>query len=150
MKVAIFAIGDLKSPYKDLVSEYTKRLTWTLRIQEFSIKGNLTEQQLKLKESQTLLNAAHPEAYRVVLDERGAELRSHEFSEIFEEIQLRGVPEISFFIGGAFGHDALMREKAHQTLAFGKMTWPHQFVRVMLVEQIYRAQQIIKGHPYHK
>ncbi len=150
MKVGIYTISDLKPPYKDLVSEYLKRITLSLKIHEFSVKGNLNEQQLKFKESQLLLNAAHPDAYRIVLDERGDELSSQEFSRLFEEVQMNGLPEISFFIGGAFGHDKSMREKAHKIIAFGKMTWPHQFIRVMLVEQIYRAQQIMKGHPYHK
>ena len=150
MKIDILAIGDLKSSYKDMVQEYLKRMTWRINIRELHVKGHLSVEQQKMKESQALLSATQPNTYRLVLDERATSFSSLEFTELLKDAQLQGNTALTIYIGGSHGHADSLREKAHMSLSFGKMTWPHQLVRVMLIEQLYRAQQIMSGHPYHK
>ena len=88
--------------------------------------------------------------YRVALCERGKLLGSVEFSETIARARGIGKQEIGFFIGGAYGLAPELVKACDLHLAFGKMTWPHKMVQVMLAEQIYRAMQILTGHPYHK
>lgn len=86
----------------------------------------------------------------ICLDETGKHLNSQEFSNIFKQFQLSGIKQLNFVIGGADGLHPDLRNNAHLSIAFGNLTWPHMLVRVMLLEQIYRAQQILCGHPYHR
>jgi len=86
----------------------------------------------------------------VVLDERGKNLSSRDFAAKIGAWRDDGVAEIVFVIGGADGHDDAVRNRADLLLSLGALTWPHQLVRVLLAEQIYRAQQILAGHPYHR
>lgn len=150
MKIELLVIGDLKSPFETLFNDYKKRLTWPLVVKELSIKGQSPAEQLKHKESELLLKTTHPNAYRVALDETGLICSSKEFADLMEDAELNQGSPLTFYIGGAHGHAEILRQSVHKTIAFGKLTWPHQMIRVMLIEQIYRAQQILKGHPYHK
>jgi 23S rRNA (pseudouridine1915-N3)-methyltransferase len=86
----------------------------------------------------------------VALDEHGAEWSSADFARRTGAWRDDGVAELAFAIVGADGHAAALLQRVAATVAFGRMTWPHRLARVMLVEQIYRAQQIIAGHPYHR
>lgn len=103
----------------------------------------------KRQERETsLLMEATPDARRIALDERGEDLSSLAFADRLARLRDGGAAEVAFLIGGADGHHASL--KADMRIAFGRATFPHMLVRVMLVEQIYRAATILSGHPYHR
>jgi 23S rRNA (pseudouridine1915-N3)-methyltransferase len=104
-----------------------------------------------MAEEARLVSAAVPaKGFSVVLDERGKALASHAFADLLRRHLDGGTPDIAFLIGGPDGHAPGIRENAGLLLSFGPMTWPHRLVRVMLLEQLYRALTIIAGHPYHR
>ncbi|MBS0272188.1 MAG: 23S rRNA (pseudouridine(1915)-N(3))-methyltransferase RlmH [Proteobacteria bacterium] len=141
MHITLAVIGKLKDKeLKSLYEEYKKRLEWKLNLQEFEGKDA----------SSLLLNALPSSSYIIALDEKGENFKSEEFSHLLNEIQLHHQGKVTFIIGGADGLSKDITNKAHKFLSFGRMTWPHLLVRVMLMEQLYRAQQILKGHPYHR
>lgn len=160
MKLRLLAVGraGTKRPEIALIDEYRQRLTWPLTIQEVEEKRPLPSAALKKREGDLLLAAleggkAAAKSGRqavVVLDERGRSLTSRDFAARIGSWRDEGVAEIVFLIGGADGHDAAVRARADLLLSLGAMTWPHQMVRVLLAEQLYRAQQILAGHPYHR
>jgi len=156
MKLRILAVGKAgtKRPELALIEEYRQRLTWPLAIQEVEEKRPLPSAALKKREGELLLAAlSATKAGRqiaVVLDERGKNLSSRDFAAKIGAWRDDGVAEIVFVIGGADGHDDAVRSRADLLLSLGALTWPHQLVRVLLAEQIYRAQQILAGHPYHR
>ena len=133
----------------DALAEFQKRLRWKVTIKEFDFKDS-NPNKLREKESQALL-AAIPEGFRIIAcDERGKETSSVDFARKIEHWQDNESQNLAFLIGGADGHSDGLRKKADFLLSFGRMTWPHMMARVMLVEQLYRAQQIMAGHPYHR
>jgi len=105
---------------------------------------------MQREEHQKLFAAVQDNAFLIALDERGKTLSSPEFSDKIEQCRLNNVPLLQIMIGGANGLSEEIRSRANLTLSFGKQTWPHMMVRVMIMEQLYRAQQIHAGHPYHK
>lgn len=150
MKIYIAAVGRLKDA--DIISIYQsfcKRLHWPVTVSEIEIKKTLPEKQKKYQEGQELLSAIPKGYYKIVLDETGKQYSSQKFADIIDQRKDDGL-NIAFLIGGAFGHSYEVKTEADLLLSFGHMTWPHKFVRVMLAEQIYRAQTILSGHPYHK
>src|SRR4051812_27959209 len=148
MKIRIIAVGKQKpSPEKDLCAEYLKRITWNIRLKEIDAPKSATSAQ----EAPLILKELAKPAFVVALDERGETLSSPEFAKKLSGWQTQApANEITFLIGGADGFDNEVRKKAKFLMSFGKQTWPHMLVRVMLLEQIYRARQIIAGHPYHR
>jgi 23S rRNA (pseudouridine1915-N3)-methyltransferase len=151
MKHFIYAFGHLKkSPEKDLIDQYQKRLKGLCEIKELTVKKDLSGDSLKLAEAEFIL-ASLPESTCIfVLDERGKEYSSSQFATLISDAKNASFKSISYLIGSADGHHDLVRQKAHHLLSFGKMTWPHMLARVMLVEQIYRSEMILQGHPYHR
>jgi 23S rRNA (pseudouridine1915-N3)-methyltransferase len=148
MKIRIIAVGRQKaSPMQDLCDEYLKRIKWKVSLKEIDApKGSTSAQEAPL-----ILKQLEKPAFIIALDERGETLSSPEFSQKLEKWQNQAPGnEITFLIGGADGFDAEIRKKANFLMSFGKQTWPHMMVRVMLLEQVYRAQQISAGHPYHR
>lgn len=151
MKITILAIGQLKSgPELDLIQEYRKRLRWPLILCEIICKKDLRGPALKQAEADLILNHIPERSIVIALDERGKSLKSQEFAKLLEDYQTSSQTDICFIIGGADGLADSIRQRAHHILNFGQLTWPHMLVRVMLLEQLYRAQQIIAGHPYHR
>jgi 23S rRNA (pseudouridine1915-N3)-methyltransferase len=161
MKLRLLAVGraGTKRPEIALIDEYRQRLTWPFTIQEVEEKRPLPGAALKKREGELLLaaldggKAGAGKAGRqivVVLDERGRSLTSRDFATRIGTWRDDGAGEIVFLIGGADGHDEAVRARADLLLSLGSMTWPHQMVRVLLAEQLYRAQQILAGHPYHR
>ncbi len=135
MKIRILAAGKLKaSPMQELCREYLRRMHWDVTVKE------------------TDDAPAPPDgAFVIALDERGETYASPDFARQLEKWRDRAPGNtLTFMIGPAEGFDETAREKAKILLSFGKQTWPHMMVRVMLLEQIYRAQQILAGHPSHK
>ena len=147
----IAAVGRLRdAPSRALFDSYAARLVWPLTVREVELKRQLPSEQAKAEEARLLLDAIGEKATVVALDEHGAEWTSAEFARRVGVWRDAGVSDLAFAIGGADGHGPALTERAAAKVAFGRMTWPHRLARVMLVEQIYRAQQIIAGHPYHR
>lgn len=101
-------------------------------------------------EQEKILSKIDPAATVIVMDERGKTLSSREFAKELNDLQVGGHSHLQFIIGGADGLNDDIRKKARLLLSFGRATWPHILLRVMLIEQIYRAFQILAGHPYHR
>ena len=151
MRIIIAAVGRLRdAPSRALFEDYSKRLTWPVVLREVELKRALPPVQAKAEEGRLLLEAIGDRPTVVALDEHGAEWSSVDFAGRVGAWREDGVAELAFAIGGADGHAEALLKRAAATVAFGRMTWPHRLARVMLVEQIYRAQQIIAGHPYHR
>ncbi len=148
MKLHILAIGKLKkSPIKELCEEYKKRLTWPLKLYELPAQKNNTPEQDK----KAFLSKIPNNGFIIALDERGLSLESPVFAQkLISWREKASQQELFFLIGGADGLAPEIRKKAKIILSFGQQTWPHMLVRVMLLEQLYRAQQILARHPYHR
>lgn len=151
MKVLIAAVGRLKpGPIHDIIQDYLKRITWPLTIKEIENKDPLPTTARQNQESQNLLKVIPGTSTIIALDEHGKNISSQGLANLIHDYQQRGIQTIAFVIGGADGHHSNLLEKAHHKISFGAATWPHMLVRAMLIEQLYRAQQILAGHPYHK
>lgn len=145
------AIGRARSgPFKELAKLYAARIAPPPAIVELDVKQRLPPALLKAREAELILAALPPAATLVALDARGAQWSSRDFAERLAAWRDRGVAEIAFAIGGAEGLGDTVLDRAVATLSLGPMTWPHLLVRGMLLEQLYRAQQILAGHPYHR
>ncbi|MBS1095699.1 23S rRNA (pseudouridine(1915)-N(3))-methyltransferase RlmH [Gluconobacter wancherniae] len=145
----LVAIGRLKSgPERDLFERYAARLRPALEVTELPpSKGSVLEQ--KRRDAAALLGACPDNAIVVALDEGGKAPSSLKFAAMMERWQDSGRP-IYFLIGGAEGLDSSVIERADAVLSLGALTWPHMLVRTMIAEQIFRAQAINTGHPYHR
>lgn len=155
MKIRIIAFGRAKAgPEKTLIETYAQRLTWPSEIVELEAKKGISGAELMAAEAGLIEKALNAKsgAHRIIiaLDERGQNLKSRDFAERITTLGNQGYSELTFVIGGADGLAPAIREKAGLLLSFGALTWPHMLVRVLLMEQIYRAQTIIAGHPYHR
>ena len=156
MRITVIAVGRVKSgPERELFEDYRKRLSrgallGPLELKEVEARGKLSGEELKAREGELLL-AAVPQGARILaLDERGRNLDSAAFAEKLGAWRDQGVRDLAVLIGGADGLSEDLRGKADLTLAFGKLTWPHRLVRPLLAEQIFRAETILSGHPYHR
>ncbi len=150
MKIDIVTIGRLKKgAHFDLCAEYSSRIKYPLTIYEGESKTTIESAQ-KADEEKYLLSKIASDSYCIILDEHGQNMKSLAFADFLEKLNLQGHSKICFVIGGATGLGPEVKKRANYSLSFGAQTWPHQMVRVMLLEQIYRSQQIRAGHPYHK
>lgn len=151
MRVCLAAVGRLRpGPMRALLDEYAGRSTWPLTIREVEARKKLSGPALREHEGELLLAAIPDKATLIALDERGRDLGSKDFAERLGRWRDDGIQDLAFAIGGADGLSQAVRDRASLSLAFGRATWPHMLVRVMLAEQIYRAQTILSGHPYHR
>jgi 23S rRNA (pseudouridine1915-N3)-methyltransferase len=151
LKITIAAIGRAaRGPERELYEHYAGRIRWPLVLRELEEKRKLPAAQLMQREGELLLDAAPAGATLVMLDRRGRMLDSEAFATRLGGWRDSSVSDVAFLIGGADGHTEAMLKKATLVLSFGAMTWPHLLARGMLAEQIYRAQQLLAGHPYHR
>ena len=151
MRITLAAVGRHKAgPSRDLYEEYIKRLTWPITLREVEERRSLPAPALKQREGALLLAAVPKAAQLVALDEHGKVMSSTEFAQLLGNWQDQSVQDVAFVIGGADGLDHAVTSAAARTLSFGRMTWPHMLVRVLLAEQLFRAQSILTGHPYHR
>ena len=159
MRILVVAVGRLKQgPERELATSYRKRAETVGRvfglrdIEVVEIRDSRARdvERRRLEESIAIANVIPERATIVILDEHGDNLDSAALAALLREWQEQDRPAVSFIIGGPDGLASSLRERAHLKLAFGKATWPHQFVRVMLLEQLYRAGTILAGHPYHR
>lgn len=150
MRIAIIAVGRHKAgPLKSLQDFYAERIRWPLTIREVEERRKLTAAELKAREGELILAALPKAAMLIALDGRGKSLSSAEFAQRLGRWRDADA-DLAFAIGGADGLSDAVLDHAKLTLSLGAMTWPHLLVRGMLLEQIYRGQQILAGHPYHR
>jgi len=146
MKITLVAVGKLKEKFLiEGVAEYSKRLKPFAKIEIREV----AEQKSVEEEGKKLLAQVPKENFLIVLDVAGEFLTSEDFAKKIADLNLRGVSDITFLIGGAFGLSDEVKNAADFRLSFSKMTFTHQMARLILVEQIYRAFKINRGEPYH-
>jgi 23S rRNA (pseudouridine1915-N3)-methyltransferase len=159
MRIVIAAVGRMKQgPERELAERYRKRAAALGRgaglsgfdVVEIRDSKAASAERRMTEESIAIANVFPEGAVKIVLDERGDSLRSAEFAGKLRAWRAGGRPAAVFVIGGADGLAPALREQATMRLAFGATTWPHQLVRIMLLEQLYRAGTILSGHPYHR
>ncbi len=151
MQIIVIAVGRLKrTSEQNLCDLYLNRLKSSrVSVREVEERGPFLGDERMAREGELLLRACTPGAELVALDRLGREMKSEELAEFIEEAQIRG-QNLNFIIGGANGISKKVLKKSNYKISLGKMTWPHALARVMLLEQLYRAQQILAGHPYHR
>lgn len=151
MGFSVISAGRWKSAaLKAAFEDYAQRLRPPLVLKEIEAKGRLSGERLREAEAVLLDEARAPGCVTVALDAGGKTLSSEALAETLRRWQDAGRAEIAFLIGGADGLLPALTARADLVLSLGAMTWPHLLARVMLAEQLYRAQQIIAGHPYHR
>lgn len=151
IRVQIIAVGRLRrGPFFDLQALYAGRITPPATIIELEEKRRLPAAELKRREAELILAAVPPGARLVALDERGEAWTSRQFADRLAIWRDSAAGGLAFAIGGAEGLGPAVIEQADALLSLGPMTWPHFLARGMLLEQLYRAQQILAGHPYHR
>ena len=159
MKIQIITVGKLKEKYlKDGIAEYLKRLQRYATVEIVEVPDEQTpdgasaaeEQQIKAKEGQRIQKYIKEDTYLIALAIEGKMFTSEQLADKIEQLGLAGKSHITMVIGGSLGLDAEILSRADLLLSFSKMTFPHQLMRLILVEQLYRSYRIIKGEPYHK
>jgi len=155
MKISILTIGKTSEGFvKTGIEEYQRRLKYYLPMEIMAIpdikdRKNLSIHQIMENETKLLLNHLPKAAYIILLDDKGREFNSMEFSSLLSKQIQAGTKELVFIIGGAYGVTDNMRHQVNLTLSLSLMTFTHQFIRLILIEQIYRAMTILNCHPYH-
>lgn len=155
MKISLWTIGKNNEPYvKAGIDEFTKRISRYFPVEWIIIPvpknaGMLSEMDLKKKEAETILQWLRPEDYLIALDEKGKQLSSEGLAQFLQTRSNESVKNIIFLIGGAFGLDNQVLSKAKFTWSLSSLTFPHQLVRLILAEQIYRACTILRNEKYH-
>ena len=155
MRVIIAAVGRLRDgPEAAMTADYIARANAAARSLGFrgfeliEVEGKPAGDQRA--EASALFRATPDNSRKILLDERGAEWASRQMAEKLARWRDDGVPALTFWIGGADGASQSLKDQADEKLAFGRQTWPHRLVRVMISEQIYRAVTILSGNPYHR
>ena len=159
MKITLITVGKIKEKfYTDAIAEYSKRLSRYCKLDIVQVAdektpdgaSELQERQIKEKEGERILAQIKDGSYVMALAIEGEMLDSEGLAEKIDRLGVGGQSQIVFIIGGSLGlSDAVMR-RADYKLSFSKMTFPHQLMRVILLEQIYRSYRIVNGEPYHK
>jgi 23S rRNA (pseudouridine1915-N3)-methyltransferase len=159
MKITILTVGKIKEKfYTDAINEYAKRLSRYCKLEIVQVADektneNATENEMELikrKEGDRLLKYIPEEAYVITLEIQGKSIDSVELAEKINQLGIGGTSHIIFVIGGSLGIHKAVSDRANYKLSFSKMTFPHQLMRVILLEQIYRSYRIIHNQPYHK
>lgn len=159
MKIRIITVGKIKEAfYRDAMKEYLKRLQKYATVEIVEVADEKTIEQanqaqidsIKQKEAQRILQQIKENSYVIALEINAKQMASEELAEYIRELGIRGKSSIVFIIGGSLGlHDSVL-ERADHTLSFSKLTYPHQLMRVILLEQVYRCFRINSNEPYHK
>jgi len=159
MNISIITVGKLKEKYlKEAVSEYSKRLSKYCKLEIIEVPdekapetmSRAEEEAVKQKEGQAVLKHVKSDTYVVALAIDGKMLSSEDFSGFINDLGIRGKSNIVFIIGGSLGLSDEVLRRADYKLSFSPMTFPHQLMRVILLEQIYRGYKIMRGEVYHK
>ena len=159
MQIDIICVGKVKEQYlRDAIGEYSKRLSRYCKLNILEVADEKTpehasegvERQIKAKEGERIAKHIKPGAYVIALAIDGQQVTSEGFARKIDQLGIQGVSHIQFVIGGSIGMDDAILRKANYKLSFSKMTCPHQLMRVILLEQVYRAYKINAHEPYHK
>jgi len=159
LKITVLCVGKIKEKYFTLgIDEYAKRLSRYCKLEIIEVPDEKTpdnaseneELQIKAKEGDKILRYIKDNAYVIALAIEGKMLTSEELSEKMEQLGINGDSNVVFVIGGSLGLDKRILDRADYKLSFSKMTFPHQMMRMVLLEQVYRGYRIMKGEPYHK
>lgn len=156
MKIKIIALGKIKEKFlKEGIDEFLKRLTpytsvQITELQPIEIKDENLIEKILLEEGEKILSNIKPQDFVITLEIYGKQFSSEEFSKKIEQLTNDGINEIVFVIGSSCGIGKNVSERANLKMSLSKMTFLHQFARLILVEQIYRAFKIMKGETYHK
>lgn len=159
MKITIVTVGKIKEKYlKDAIAEYSKRLSKYCKLEIIEVADEKTpdnasevvEEQIRAKEGERILKHIKDDAYVITLEINGKMLSSEDLAEKIDTLGVKGISHIVFVIGGSIGLGTEVLKRSDFALSFSKMTFPHQLMRVILLEQVYRSYRIINGEPYHK
>ena len=159
MKITILTVGKIKEKYlRDAIAEYSKRLSRYAKLEIIEVADEKTpdnasetvETNIKNKEAERLLKYIRDDAYLITLEIKGKQLTSEELAQKIDTLGVQGTSHIIFVIGGSLGLGEEVLKRSNYALSFSKMTFPHQLMRVILLEQIYRSYRIISHEPYHK
>lgn len=159
MKITLITVGKIKEKYlKDAIAEYSKRLGRYCKLEIIEVADEKTpdqasetvEEGIRTKEGERILKHIKDDMYVVTLEISGKMLSSEELAEKINSLGLAGKSSIAFVIGGSIGLGKEVLSRSDYALSFSKMTFPHQLMRVILLEQVYRSYRIINGEPYHK
>ena len=159
MKIRVVSVGKIKEKYlRDGIAEYSKRLSRYCKLEIIELKDEKTKENssakedelVKQTEGERILKNIPEDSFVIALAIDGKMLDSVELSKKINELGLRGISNITFVIGGSLGLDDRVLKKADFKLSFSPMTFPHQLMRMILLEQIYRSYRIINNEPYHK
>ena len=149
VRYIISTIGKAKNSDEDMIThKYLKRIK-NIELKQYEVKTNNPEKKLE-EEALKLINTTPKNGKLILLDEKGQNLSSTDLAKIILNWRDNNITNINFAIGGAFGNSEKIKKTADRVIAFGQLTWPHQMVKMMIAEQIYRIETIIQGHPYHK
>ena len=159
MKIKVVTVGKLKEKYlKDGIAEYTKRISRFAKLEMIELAdektpdkaSELENQKILETEGARILSKVGERDFVVVLAIEGKTLSSEEFSKQLEQASIKGYSTLTFIIGGSLGLAPVVKNRANLSVSFGRLTLPHQLMRLVLIEQIYRAFTIQQGSPYHK
>lgn len=159
MNISIITVGKLKEKYlKQGIDEYLKRLSAYAKIEIIEVPDEKAPEELsetemlqvKQKEGERILSKIHPDAHVIALAIEGKMKTSEGLADGLDKLATYGKSKVTFVIGGSLGLSSEVLQRANEKLSFSKMTFPHQLMRLILVEQVYRAFRILRGEPYHK
>ena len=159
MKITLITVGKIKEKYlRDAIAEYSKRLSRYCSLQIIEVADEKTpdaaseavEEEIRRKEGERILKQIRDDMFVITLEIGGKMLSSEELAQKIDGLGLSGRSSIAFVIGGSIGLGAEVLRRSDFALSFSRMTFPHQMMRVILLEQIYRSYRIIHGEPYHK
>ena len=159
MKITVITVGKIKEKYlRDAIAEYTKRLSRYCKLEIVEVADEKTpdqasetvEEQIRDKEGERILKCIRDDMYVITLEIGGKMLSSEELADKINMLGIRGQSSVAFVIGGSIGLGREVLKRSDYALSFSKMTFPHQLMRVILLEQVYRSYRIINREPYHK
>lgn len=159
MRITILAVGKIKEKFfREAIAEYEKRLSRYCKLDLIEVADEKTpdhaskaeEEQIKEKEARRILDKISPDAYVITLEILGKEMDSVSFSEMLQKLGVEGKSQVIFVIGGSLGLHESVSRRADGKVSFSLMTFPHQLMRVILCEQLYRGFRIMNHEPYHK
>lgn len=159
MRITLITVGKIKEKYlKEAIAEYSKRLSKYCKLEIIEVADEKTpdnaskvvEDSIRSKEAERILKYIKEDAFVITLEINGKMLSSEEFADKIDKLGVQGTSHIIFVIGGSIGLGKKVLSRSNYALSFSKMTFPHQLMRVILLEQIYRSYRILSNEPYHK
>ena len=159
MKITLITVGKIKEKYlKDAIAEYTKRLSKYCKLTMIEVEdektpnqaSNTMEEAIRDREGTRILRHIKEDSYVVSLEIKGKMLSSEQLADKIENLGIAGTSHICFVVGGSIGLSTKVTKRANFALSFSAMTFPHQLMKVILLEQIYRSYRIVSKEPYHK